>query len=615
MGAELKYSIDKNTVLVGLISGFIFMGFLDPINWPKQIALVSLTPIIAYTAFKDSSRISVVKLNQGASKFFIGSIFLILLSSLLSTLFKDVNLTRTLWGIWGRNNGLLTALSLWIIALSFYWRTKKKDYVNSVLHSIELAAIVFCTYGVIQFLGIDPINWSQKNQIFSFFGNTNFAAAVLSLCSSTFLSLAVLETKQSIALRIFRINFLFLATFLTFKTNSIQGLSALLIVLVLVLYIKLNIRKSFYKYLYLGISSLIGMTVLSGTLGLGPLGPHIGQYTVQLRFQYWLAGIKIGASSPIYGVGMDSYGDYFRTYRTPEVAKQTSIDLVTNNAHNVFVQAFATMGILGLLAIIIPLVGALYFSGEILLSNNSSKLNKAVAAIFLSLWSMAFFSIDNISIAIWNYVFLGLVWGIRETELQILEANQKNKKQSSSSQVEPFRYVAYLISAILFGLSWFASFPDRSLQGFLTIPVNSQDSVKTSERVAGIRDLSNQPFIQETQYWYLASELNKLNNSTELFETLDIASLKYKIDFNILDLSAAYREQRDLRASAIQFRERQLEIEKRHPKVWLSYAYDLLSIGKKKEAQIAFKMVLSNVEFLDSKIADQLNAIAKDFGL
>jgi len=615
MSAKFKYSTDKYTLFVGFISGFIFIGFLDPINWPKQIALATLTPIIVYAALSKQSRLSRKEIYQGSSKFFILSIILIVISAILSALLKEVNLTRTLWGIWGRNNGLITALCLWLIALSFYWFAKKKTYVSSFLHSVEIVAIVFSFYGLIQYFGIDPVNWSQANQIFSFFGNTNFAAAVLSLCASTFLVLAILELNQTLPLRVVRLMLFLVTTFLTFKTDSIQGLSALLIVLVLVVFIKLNFVSNSFKYLYLTVSGLSGLVVFLGTLGIGPLGSYIGQYTVQLRYQYWLAGLKIGASSPIYGVGMDSYGDYFRTYRTQEVAERTSIDLVTNNAHNVFIQAFATMGILGLLAVLIPFVGALYYSGKILLSNDFTQIQKAVVAIFLSLWSMAFFSIDNISIAVWNYVFLGLVWGIQESGAEHLESTQKLKNQRQVSEVEPIKYLAFALSALMFGITWYASFPERSLQRYLSTPVNSQDSIKVSERTLEIRSLSNHPFVQETEFWYLASELNKINNSKELFEVLEIANSEYMRDFNLLDLSAGYREQRNLQADAIPFREGQLIIEKRHPRVWLSYAYDLLAAGRKQEAQEAFNLVKANSVFLDSALKDQLEAIAKDFGL
>jgi O-antigen ligase len=619
MQAKRVYPIDTSTLFVGLISGFIFIGFLDPINWPKQIALVSLAPFLLHRSFLLATKEKSSKAMDTVVKMFLVSMSLALIAAMLSVIFSKTAITRIAWGIWGRNNGIITLISLWVLALSFYWFAKQRDFLKSFFHALEIIGIIFCGYGLIQFFGFDPIKWSQNNQVFSFFGNTNFASAVLSLCASTFLVLLFFESSGNFTLKFLRFILFIVATFLTFETNSIQGLSALLIVFSLTLFIKLDLKRALYKYLYLSISGFAGIVVFVGTLGLGPLGSYIGQYTVQLRYQYWLAGLKIGASSPLFGVGSDSYGDYFRTYRTQEVAERTSIDLITNNAHNVFVQSFATMGLLGLLSVSIPFLFAVYASSRILVTNQSSDLAKAVSAIFLSLWSMAFFSIDNISIAVWNYVFLGVVLALNVNQsnkrVTISLETEVHRNHSRVEKVEPTKYLALTVSALLFGLSWYASYPDRSMQKFLQNPVNPQDNSIVSTRISEIQEIANQPFVMETQYWYLASELNKVNNSREIFEILDLALSKYRRDFNLLDLSAGYREQRGLQYAAITYREGQLLIEERHPRVWLSYAYDLLAAGREKDAQQAFLKVTENQVFLDESFKEELKARATDFGL
>ena len=413
MPAKRIYPVDSNTLIVGFISGFIFIGFLDPINWPKQIAFISLVPFLLYRSFITVKKDKLSGAIDTPVKLLLSSACLAVVAAILSTGFARTGVTRTLWGLWGRNNGIFTIVSLWCLAIVFYWLSKRKEFLRSFLHAIEIVATIYCGYGLIQYFGVDPVKWSQANQVFSFFGNTNFASAVLSLCASTYLVLLFFESAGSVVAKVIRGVLFLVATFLTFETNSIQGLSALLIVFSLTLFIKLNLKRVIHKYLYLSISGLAGIFVFLGTLGIGPLGSYIGQYTVQLRYQYWLAGIKIGASSPLFGVGLDSYGDHFRTYRTQEVAERTSIDLITNNAHNVFVQAFSTMGLLGLISILIPFIFAVYVTFRILVTNQAASLAKAVSAIFLSLWSMAFFSIDNISIAVWNYVFLGVVLSLK----------------------------------------------------------------------------------------------------------------------------------------------------------------------------------------------------------
>jgi hypothetical protein len=64
---------------------------------------------------------------------------------------------------------------------------------------------------------------------------------------------------------------------------------------------------------------------------------------------------------------------------------------------------------------------------------------------------------------------------------------------------------------------------------------------------------------------------------------------------------------------AIPFRERQLRIEQRHPRVWLSYAYDLRAAGRLSEARAAFEKMKEFQVFLTQDIRDQIPQIEKDF--
>ena len=326
MEKTTKYAFDKATALLAIVSGTIFIGFLDPINWPKQIALLTIIPFIAlagYRAYKESANVSIANYQV---RLLLLSIIFTITAIILAKFFENLSWTRILWGLWGRNNGLLTITSLFIVALSFSLMNHARTFGSKFLHSLELASIIFCAYGLVQWLGSDPVNWSQSNQVFSFFGNTNFASAIFALSASCFLLLSVLE-KSNLVLRLIRLTFFVISMGLIVATKSIQGLGAILIVGLLTLFIRLNIVSLVKKLIFLTCAGFLGIFVFLGTLGFGPLGNAIGQYTVQLRYQYWLTGIRIGETSPIWGVGVDSYGDHFRIYRSQALAERTSIHL------------------------------------------------------------------------------------------------------------------------------------------------------------------------------------------------------------------------------------------------------------------------------------------------
>ena len=611
MEKTTKYAFDKVTALLAIVSGTIFIGFLDPINWPKQIALLTIIPFIAlagYRAYKESANVSIANYQV---RLLLLSIIFTITAIILAKFFENLSWTRILWGLWGRNNGLLTITSLFIVALSFSLMNHARTFGSKFLHSLELASIIFCSYGLVQWLGSDPVNWSQSNQVFSFFGNTNFASAIFALSASCFLLLSVLE-KSNLVLRLIRLTFFVISMGLIVATKSIQGLGAILIVGLLTLFIWLNIVGLFKKLIFLTCAGFLGIFVFLGTLGFGPLGNAIGQYTVQLRYQYWLTGIRIGETSPIWGVGVDSYGDHFRTYRSQALAERTSIDLVTNNAHNVFVQAFATLGILGLIAVLIPVLIGVFISFKTLLSDTSSNIDKGIASVFLALWSMSIFSIDNISIAVWNYAFLGLVLALRTREIKdSLDSPIRVKR--SQLDIDVKRYIALLFSGVLFATGWYSSYPDRSTQKFLATQIDPQNSGAVSTRVNEISKVAQSSSVLETEYWYLASELNKTNSISELFAILDLALTRYPNEFGLLDLNAGFREQRGQQVQAIPFRERQLRIEQRHPRIWLSYAYDLRAAGRLSEARAAFEKMKEFQVFLTQDIKDQIPQIEKDF--
>ncbi len=611
MKIEAKYLLDQTTILVAIVSGSVFTVFLDPINWPKQILLLTFIPFIALAGYRAySQNIKVSTINHQVMLILI-SCFFIISATLLSKFFEDVSWARSLWGLWGRNNGLLTLISLLIVSLSFACLNSSRTFSYKFLHSLELASIIYCAYGLLQWLGADPVNWSQTDQVFAFFGNTNFASAMFALSASCFLLLFVLE-KSKLYLRLIRFTFFAISISLILATRSFQGLGAILIVGLLTLFIWLNFTSLTKKLIFLASSGIIGIFVFSGTLGFGPLGNLIGQYTLQLRFQYWMTGVRIGETSPIWGVGVDSYGDYFRTYRSQDLAERTTIDLVTNNAHNVFVQLYATLGILGLIAILIPVLIGVFTSIKTLFSNSSSSIDKGITSIFLALWSITIFSIDNISIAVWNYAFLGLVLGLRNREgKNFLESPIKVKQIHSEIDIK--KYVALIISGVMFGAGWYSSYPDRSIQKFLANPVNPQDSGEVLARVADIRKISQFPSVLETESWFLARELEKSKSDNELFLMLELALAKYPKDFNLLDLSAAYREQRGQQVQAIPFRERQLRIEQRHPRIWLSYAYNLRAAGRLSEARAAFEKMKEFQVFLTQDIKDLIPQIEEDF--
>ena len=293
MSAKRVY-LERSTVYLSLISGIVLTNFLDPVNWPKQILLISLAPLILLRAILESDiEVSAFTRNRVVILYFGLPLLVFWLIGFASHFFSDLSLVRVLWGSWGRNNGLLTLSGLWIVAVATAVRSCSTDFLRTFLKTIEVTGTVFVFYGIFQFLGLDPVSWSQTNQVFSFFGNTNFASAIFALIAASSMALLLYEKEIDKKVNVFRLIFLTITVYACFLTRSVQGLAALLICACLFFLVRLNKNtrlKIFLFVLYLA----CGFVVSLGTIGKGPFGKFIQQYTVELRLNYWLTGIKMG---------------------------------------------------------------------------------------------------------------------------------------------------------------------------------------------------------------------------------------------------------------------------------------------------------------------------------
>ena len=104
---------------------------------------------------------------------------------------------------------------------------------------------------------------------------------------------------------------------------------------------------------------------------------------VQIRGEFWLAGISQFGSSPLFGVGPDQYGNYYETYRTLDSAQNLQT-VLANDAHSAPVQTVATLGFIGTIAFILLL--AFLVRAAIIAIEKYPTKRKEIAAIALFLF-------------------------------------------------------------------------------------------------------------------------------------------------------------------------------------------------------------------------------------
>jgi len=150
----------------------------------------------------------------------------------------------------------------------------------------------------------------------------------------------------------------------------------------------------------------VGVTLLSGLFGFGP-GSYFRQETLLYRLDYWLAGLKMAITFPTAGVGIDSYGDFYREFRSLEAVNRTGPDRVTNTAHNIPIDIASGSGLIsGFCALLIILVLGGFLIRRVLTSVNSSEV--ALCLTSIGFLSQQLFSINQIGVASWGWILSGM---------------------------------------------------------------------------------------------------------------------------------------------------------------------------------------------------------------
>ena len=406
-------SIDLNPVrwiLGGLsaITLYFQTNLNDPFNSPKLwILLLIATWLLGYIY---NYRRIIIENKQTIKLLCIVLAFVT--SAFASTLVTDLKYV-SFFGETQRRNGFLTYLSLSIILISsaLFIRTFN---IKQLFYITYLIATIFGTYAFMQSIGKDFVEWNNPyNSIVGTVGNPNFSAAVMAvmgvlILSSTFIS------SFSLHFRIFG-GILALALLgLIYKSDALQGLLSYAIGISLFLLL-LAYKKN--KKLGIVLASSGAMVFLCGVLGMlqiGPLERFLYKPSVSVRGYYWRAGLEMFRDNPIFGVGMDRYGAYFKQYREVGYPLNYGFEITSTNAHNTFIQFFATGGVfLGTTYLVLNSYIALR---AIIGLKNQSGNNRLLLAGVFSAWiafhAQSLVSIDNIGISIWGWILGGSIIGI-----------------------------------------------------------------------------------------------------------------------------------------------------------------------------------------------------------
>ena len=511
MKFEIVYRrIAQSLLIVGPLASLAISPLTnyDPINLIKLLFVVPLA-FFAIALIASSFKYSITRLDNA----FWVSTGLFVLAMISSILFSGARLTQQIWGTFGRGTGFVTYFSLLGILISTAL-IQKTDFYHKLMNSIVITAIPMTAYALIQEaerhipeLGIkDPFGWSEKN-VFGTFGNINFLSAFFGL-SSIVGTLLLLEKKLSIGLRISIALMVFLDMAIILDTGSIQGVMIYAIAMSIAIYLFLR-SKAKLRILRIPYTLVVlfgSVFTLMGLSNKGPLSKFLFAPSIVFRTDYWHAGWKMTMEHPIVGVGIDSYGEWYRSSRGLISTIRTGPERVSNTAHNIFLDFSSGGGFPLLIAYLAINVIALRAAIRVL------KRNTEFVPYFVALFTtwVAFLvfsavSINQIGVGIWGWLITGALIGyeISTRGESGLSKNSSNSKRKVSAVLPPGAGAIGFLGAIV---------------GFILafIPFNADMKYKAATQIGAMDKIieSTKVFGSSTYYTEIALDTAIRNNFT-----------------------------------------------------------------------------------------------------
>jgi O-antigen ligase len=438
---------EKTTALLLFIGApfatvFLITGTVtDPVNATKlavsgalAFALILIVLFFNFKALVSHYKVFLI----------FGAMFLLFSAS--AVLSSNSPLSQNLYGSFGRNTGFVTYLVLLLISIAALTLTERSSF-QRVIWWLQIAGVInvlYCLW-VISFGDFIPWNNPYGN-ILGLFGNPNFISAFLGMFITTILAVVAAPTT-SWTLRTIGIAVALVAFYEIVDSHSIQGIvvTAGGIAIVGFFAMRNYLKSKIVTGVYIVSVAVLGILAVMGALQKGPF-TFIYKVSVSLRGIYWDAGIKMGMDHPWTGVGMDSYGDWYRRVRSEQAATVLpGPKTITNAAHNVVIDFFAYggfplliayLGMLGLAAIaIVKVVRRMQGYDAVFI---------AMATAWICYQTQSLISINQVGLALWGWLLTGaLIAYERATrtgeigENVVVAKGVKTKAKNSTGVISP----------------------------------------------------------------------------------------------------------------------------------------------------------------------------------
>jgi len=438
---------EKTAALLILIGAPLTTLFLitetvtDPVNATKLFIAggVGFALILLFLTFN-------LSMNFKAFMPLVIAVVLFILSALNSVIQSKSPSAQNLYGAFGRNTGFVAYLVLSFIALGALNLREGQNF-KKIIWGLQFAGVINVLYCAWVLAFGDFLSWSNPyGNILGLFGNPDFISAFLGIFIASLVAYSF-TTGQSWKYRIGAAVVGLIAFYEVHRSHAIQGTAVTVAGVGIVgFYV---VRSKFESKLissgYLILSFAFGLLAVLGTLQKGPFS-FVYKRSVSLRGSYWKTGIKMGSDHPFSGVGMDSYGDWYRRARPPIALIDTpGINTTSNASHNVVLDFFAYGGwplLLSYIAILV--IGGIAIVKLTLRNKKYDGIFVTMATAWACYQLQSIISINQIGLAIWGWLLTGALvayeFATRTTSASAPESSNsrgRSVKKASAGVISP----------------------------------------------------------------------------------------------------------------------------------------------------------------------------------
>lgn len=277
----------------------------------------------------------------------------------------SVHWPTSLLGFYTRHDGALTFLNylvVWFLAIQLLDRMSR---VRSLARTLVIAGALVSAYGLMQFVGADPIDWgllpSEAGRAFSTFSNPVLLGGYLLFPLLIAPALALSEKSSKWRAAYWAAFILVAGCWVAALTRS-AWLGGLLALAALAWGARRRrIGLTTLDRSFMGGTLAVLVLVVLSTLNSASTTINVwerlasavdlGSGSTASRLFTWGAALRAILDRPITGFGPDTFGLIFPQYKTLEMVQAIGSGSLADNAHNYLLQLAATIGIPGAVAL------------------------------------------------------------------------------------------------------------------------------------------------------------------------------------------------------------------------------------------------------------------------